>query len=274
MDMGKTRRIAMESTKGSNLEVIMRKLNECKKHLQLGRIYACLLEFSDLLEKSLSVSLIAADEKHIVEEINVFQKQLQGSKSFKDVFGPVTFQDSARETTLAFIKQLIVVEEEEILTSQDSQNSGAGQKTDADDIERLVQKIILLIDRGDIEKARILYADNEMLRSLIIRQYNRSGIGYRKEKRYADAIGEFKKALTVEPEDECLYYNESRAHIEKGDWAAAKESITEALKINSGFKEGQDLLHFIQRQHPAQHEGDMPFSPDSQKADQGKQENS
>ena len=234
----------------SNLGTMLRKLNECKKHLHMGRTYACLLGFCELLEKSLTTTILPTEERQLNEGINAFQEELQESKSFKDVFGPVTFQDSDKKTTLAFIKQLIVVEEEEILAYRDSQNSGAGQKTDADGNEQLVTKIILLIDRGDFDKAREMYKDNETLRSLIIRQYNRSGIGYRKESKFEDALAEYKKALMVAPEDEGLHYNISRVYIERGDWAAAKEAILEALKINNAFKEGRDLLNYIQRQNP------------------------
>ncbi len=240
----------MEAIKRSEIELISRKINECRKHLHLGKIYACLLEFKDLLEKSLTAPMLAADEKQIVQEINDFQQQLQNSKNFKDVFGPVTFHDDDRKTALAFIEQLIVVEEEEILSAQDSQKNGAGQKTDPENLEQLVQKIVLLIDRGDVEKARKIYDGNEELRSLIVKQYNRSGIGYRKEGQFDTAMAEFKKALVVEPEDECLHYNMARVHVEKGEWAAAEAMILTALKINPEFKAGQDLLEHIRRQRP------------------------
>jgi tetratricopeptide (TPR) repeat protein len=240
----------MESIKRSDVEIILRKLNECKKHLQLGRIYACLLEFGDLLEKTLSTHMLVTDEKHITQEINTLQRQIQDSKSFKDVFGPVTFHDDDKETTLSFIKQLIVVEEEEILSSQNGQNNGAGQITDTESMEQLVLKIVLLIDRGAHEKARQIYADNEALRSLIVCQYNRSGIVYRKEGRHDEAFAEFEKALKVEPADEGLYYNIARVHLEKGNWVTAKKNILEALKINSAFKEGHDLLNYIQNKIP------------------------
>lgn len=238
----------MKPISRSEIEILSRKINECRKHLHLGKIYACLLEFRELLEKSLKTPMLAADEKHIVDEINAFQRQLQNSKNFKDVFGPVTFQDNDRKTTLSFIEQLVVVEEEGILASQSSQISGTGQKTGRDDLEPLVQKIILLIDRGDIAKARNIYGENEQLRSLIVRQYNRAGIGYRREGRFDTAMAEFKKALMVEPEDEGLHYNMARVHIEQGDWAAAETLILTALKINAGFQEGQSLLEHIRRQ--------------------------
>lgn len=240
----------MEAIKQSEIKLLSRKVNECRKHLHIGKIYACLIEFKDLLEKSLRIPMLAADEKEILQEINDFQKQLQNSKTFKDVFGPVTFHDNDRRTTLAFIEQLIVVEEEEIFSARDGQNNGAGQKTDADDLEQLVQKIVLLIDRGDVEKAREIYSGNEELRSLIVRQYNRSGIGYRKEGQFDRAMAEFKKALIVEPEDECLHYNMARVHVEKGEWAAAEAMILAALKINPELKAAQDLLAHIRRQSP------------------------
>ncbi len=238
----------MEAIKRNEAEILFRLLSECRKHLQLGRIYPCLLDFKDLLEKIIVTNMLSADEKQLTQDINEFQQQLAGSKDFKGIFGPITFHDNDQETTLAFIRQLIVVEEEEILTKiHESQNSGTGQKSDPADPGQLVHKIVMLIDRGQYEKARDIYADDETLRSLIVRQYNLSGISYRKEKRYAEAVAEFKKALQVEPQDEGLYYNMSRSYLEKGDLERAKGAALEALKINGDFKEGRDLLQHIEK---------------------------
>jgi tetratricopeptide (TPR) repeat protein len=244
----------MQALKRSDAEQILRKIIECKKHLQLGRIYSSLLEFSELLEKSSTIQMLSADEKHINQEINAFQRLLQNSQGFKDIFGPVTFQDGDKATTLSFIKQLIVVEEDEILAGYERQNNVTRQNIDFESSETLVRKIVLLIDRGAHDKARELYSDDETIRAMIVKQYNRSGIGYRKEGLHAEALVEFGKALIVEPEDEGLHYNIARVHIDMEQFTSAKESLRKAMEINPNFKEGKDLLIHVEKRiriHPS-----------------------
>lgn len=55
----------------------------------------------------------------------------------------------------------------------------------------------------------------------------------------------FKKALTVSPNDENLYYNLARAYIEIGEKKNAKATIEQALKINPDFREGLKLFKYI-----------------------------
>ncbi|MGZ3597210.1 MAG: tetratricopeptide repeat protein, partial [Syntrophales bacterium] len=75
--------------------------------------------------------------------------------------------------------------------------------------------------------------------------YNRNGIRFRKEGAYDKAIGEFEKALAILPDDEGLHYNIARVQVERKDWKLAESSIREALKINPLFREGNDLLQYI-----------------------------
>ena len=102
-----------------------------------------------------------------------------------------------------------------------------------------------LIDEGDYTQAKELIADNDILVTFIVQSYNRSGIRLRKEGNYDAAIEEFRKALTILPDDEGLHYNIARVQVEKKEWKHAEASIQEALKINPLFKEGNDLLKHI-----------------------------
>ena len=102
-----------------------------------------------------------------------------------------------------------------------------------------------IIDQGEYAQARELIADNDLLVTFIVQTYNRNGIHFRKEGAYDRAIAELEKALAILPDDEGLHYNMARALVEKKDWNHAKASIQEALKINPSFKEGNDLLKYI-----------------------------
>jgi tetratricopeptide (TPR) repeat protein len=232
-----------DAIKRDDTALIAKKLAGCKMQLQKGNMYSCLVDFREALEKLLSTKMLAADEREFTSEINLFQQKLSDSKKFKDVYGPVSFRDNDPKTTLDFIKQLVQVKEEEILTTLEESNKGDHQE----ETEDRVHKIKELIGKGDHAEARELISDDEKISSILIHYYNGKGIEYRREGRYAEAVGEFKKALVVQPDDEGLYYNIARGYMESKEWQNAQEAIEEGLKINADFKEGIELLNRIQK---------------------------
>ena len=216
---------------------ISRILGNCKKFLHQGNVYACLSGFKDALEKMLVTRMLPADEKELKEAVNDFQRQLMTSSAFKNTFGPVTFQDDEIQTSLAFVRQMVHVSEEELAESL----AGGGESQ-----ENRAVMIMRLIDKGEHEKAKALIGKNEDLLTFILHTYNAAGIQARRDGNFDNAVAEFKKALAVAPDDESLLYNLARIHIEKVAWKLAEEFIRQALKINPAFQEGQQLLNYIQ----------------------------
>ena len=235
--------------KRDEIAKIFKQLNDCKKNLKQANIHSCLISFKAVLEKTLTTPMLPSDEKELMAEVNAFQQAISESKNFKDIFGPVSFQGKDFSTCLDFIQQLIRVEEEEV-----RDNTDVRQKDDISiqdiatitkDLETEARTVMQLIDKGDYTKAKELIADNDILITFIVQSYNRTGISLRKEGAYDKAIAEFEKALTILPDDEGLHYNMARVRVEQKDWKRAKASIQEALKINPLFKEGNDLLKYI-----------------------------
>ncbi len=215
---------------------ISRTLGNCKKCLNQGNVYPCLVGFRDVLEKMLVTRMLPADEKELQETINEFQRQLMASIAFKNTFGPVTFQENDNETTLSFVRQLVNVSEEAL-----TENLGGDEESQ----ENRAVMVMRLIDKGDFEKAKDLIGTNEDLLTFILQTYNAAGIQARKDGDFDKAVDAFKKALTVTPDDEALLYNLARAHIGKVAWTVAEQFIRQALQVNPAFQEGQQLLRYI-----------------------------
>lgn len=232
-----------DAIKREETALIAKKLADCKRHLQKGNIYSCLVDFREALEKLLTIKMLASDQREFTNDINLFQQKLADSKIFKDVYGPVSFRDNDPKTTLDFIKQLTHIKEEEILAKL--QESKKGEHPE--EIEDRINQIKALIGKGDHAEAKELIRDDERISSILIHYYNGKGIQYRREGRYAEAIVEFKKALVVQPDDEGLYYNVARGYVGKKEWDNAREAIEEGLKINADFKEGIELLDYIKK---------------------------
>ena len=232
--------------KREEIAKIVKQLNECKAKIKQGNVHTCLVYFKSVLEKTLGTQMLPSDEKELMEEVNSFQMLLSENKDFKDMFGPVSFHAKDLTSSLEFVKQLIAVGDEGVRADVDfSQKVDASAEDAAHDIETEARSIMEIIDQGDYAKARELIADNDLLTTFIVQTYNNNGIRYRREGAYDKAIGEFEKALAILPDDEGLYYNIARVQLERKDWKLAESSIREALKINPLFKEGNDLLKYI-----------------------------
>jgi tetratricopeptide (TPR) repeat protein len=244
-----------EAIKREDASNIANRLNECKNSLQRGNIFSCLIAFKEVLEKMNSTRMLPADEKALQKEINTFQKNLSSSALFKDTYGPVTFRDNDNAPTLALMRQLVEIKEEEIQelmekqeappTLADGSEAGSGTGAQAPGPASRLQEVKILIERGDFATAREILENQEELTLLLVDEFNSAGIEHRRAGRFDEALGEFRKALVIYPQDEGLFYNIARVHIAQKAWKAAAETIQEGLQVNPHFTEGIKLLKYI-----------------------------
>jgi len=226
---------------------ILKKLKDCRIHLQKKNIYSCLLAFRDVLEKMGETRMLPADEKQLQKEINVFQADLAASRSFHNLYGPVTFKEDDLETALDFMKQLIQIKEEEILAAMEGPKVEGPGGDGPDAMQQRIDKIMIHVEREDASAARDMAQQDEEAADALIEMYNAAGIECRNDHDYEKAVKTFKKALFIRPDDEGLYYNLARVYIEAEDWKSAGNTIQEALKVNPDFQEGLQLMAFIDR---------------------------
>jgi tetratricopeptide (TPR) repeat protein len=231
--------------------IIFKRLDECRRHLQRGNIFSCLTGFREALKKMKETRMLPADEKALNKIINEFQEQLAGSRTFRDVYGPVTFRDNDIDTALDFMNQLIMIKEEEIhqslAVSESAEETLAKQFAS---LQEKLEKIKTLISIGDHALAQELIGDDDEIISQLIDFYNTGGITFRQNKDSERALQEFKKALVVYQQDEGIYYNLARAHVERNEWQWAEEAILSGLNINPDFPEGKTLLTYIRENMP------------------------
>jgi len=232
-----------EVIKREEASIIAKELKHCQLNLKKGNIFSCLVCFEGVLKKMLGTNMLPSDSKQLNEDINSFQHDLASSKTFKDVYGPVTFRDNEIATTLDFMQQLIEIKNEETRALLEAATGGDTGGDTA--LAAKVQQIKVLIEQGDYTDAQEMIADNEEIMDVLLGEYNAAGIEFRQAGQYDEAIIAFRKALVVLPNDEGLYYNIARAFIGKKAWKDAAEEINAALKINPEFAEGIKLLNFI-----------------------------
>jgi tetratricopeptide (TPR) repeat protein len=227
---------------------IIRKLEDCKRHLNQGNLFSSIVSFREILDAYINNQEIKkADKTRLAAAINHFQWQLAVSQFFNDIYGKVFFRDDDFSTSYDFLCQLIIIKEEEV--ADVLVNEEVARKLNLDELDKDEQKtvklMISLAERGESTALRDLVVKHDDLGSLILTYYNDAGINYRKEGSIEKAIVEYKKALTVSPRDENVYYNLARAYIEIGQKKNAKATIEQGLQINPEFSEGVKLLQYI-----------------------------
>lgn len=226
---------------------INKKLHDCHIHLQKGNIYSCLAGFRDALELMQKTKMLPADQKQLQKDINAFQYELASSHAFRHLYGPVTFSDDDIPTALDFMKQLIMIKDEEIMEAMEKQKNEEAAGGAKDDLQKRVYEIMLLVEKGEFATAKELADKDEEAKDALIEMYNASGIENRIAEDFEKSIKSFKNALFISLDDECLYYNLARAYIRATDWNSAKSSMEEGLNANPDFREGIQLMAFINK---------------------------
>ncbi len=239
---------ANEVKKPGSAAEIIRKIEECKRHLQKGNLFSSIVQFRDVLDVYISESNFqATDKSRLTAAINNFQRQLVISQFFNDIYGKVYFRDNDFSTSYDFLCQLIKIKEDEVADVLVSEE--VSQKLNLDELnkddQKTVKLMISLVERGESSALHEMVGGHDNLGSLILSYYNESGIDSRKSGNIEKAIIDYKKAITVSPNDENLYYNLARAYIDTGQKKNAEASITQALQINPDFKEGMKLFKHI-----------------------------
>jgi len=240
------------TTKSTNTAAnIIRKLEDCKKHLQQGNLFSSLIHFIEALESYQNEkNFQSTDKSRLAAAMNNFQRQLVISQFFNDIYGKVQFRDNDFPTSYDFLCQLIKTKEDEIadvLLSEDINQKLHLDKLSKDD-QKTVKRMVALVERGESSALREMVGVHDDLGTLVLNYYNESGIDSRISGNIDKAILEYKKALTVSPRDENLYYNLARAYFEKGEKKNAEASIGQALKLNPDFEEGMQLFKHIKKQ--------------------------
>lgn len=132
------------------------------------------------------------------------------------------------------------------------------QLGEKDEAQSVLQNVLKIADKNKGEVARQVgeaYMDYGMpldaqhafsqaleLDPKSLHLYNRLGMALRRQKKFNEAVDNYKIAIQIDPEDENLYYNLGRAYYEAGDKPRAVMTMKKALQIYPDFQEAKDFL--------------------------------
>lgn len=232
---------------------IMRKLDQCRRHLKAGNIFSCISAFNDALQAYINIKgIIEADKIIVAGALNDFQHQISTSRQFKELYGTFSFRFNDFKTSSDFLTQLIKIKEDDIadvLVNKEVKQILSHANLKKEDQET-TKMMVSLVERGELLALKEIVAGNDNLASLVLDYYNDKGINCRASGDIDKAITEYRKAISISPNDENLHYNLARAFIEKGKKEDAEEYIDLAIKINPKFREGLKLQQYIKQWEP------------------------
>lgn len=103
-----------------------------------------------------------------------------------------------------------------------------------------------LFARGEREEAKKIFSKLSNLSTLFEVEnkhvFNEFGIELRKRGMFEEAITNYLKSISIDPNDEVLYYNLGRAYYEKGEIEKSAGQLKKAMMIKPGFKEAEQFL--------------------------------
>jgi tetratricopeptide (TPR) repeat protein len=106
-----------------------------------------------------------------------------------------------------------------------------------------------LFSMGRKEEARSIFNRLSTIKELFSKEnkhiFNDFGIELRKTALYDDAISTYEKAVSIDPEDEILYYNLARVYYELKRTDEARAKLGRALEIKPEFNEAKAFLSLL-----------------------------
>jgi tetratricopeptide (TPR) repeat protein len=106
-----------------------------------------------------------------------------------------------------------------------------------------------LFAAGEKEEAKKIFSRLSKIDALYEKEnkhiFNEVGIELRQKGMLAEAIMNYRKAISIDPEDEVLYFNLARACFEQGEPQEAANHLAAALRLKPDFAEAKEFLAVI-----------------------------
>ena len=112
-------------------------------------------------------------------------------------------------------------------------------KIDPDSIRANFGIGTLYMEMGDTGKAKEVFKKLSEVEAIFEEEnkhiFNEFGIELRKANMVDEALANYRKAITISPDDEHLHFNVARLYYDKKEWEKAQEWLKKALAINPHF---------------------------------------
>jgi tetratricopeptide (TPR) repeat protein len=197
-------------------------------------------------ENNVEIQLLDFSDKPIGKPSVIPKEELEGY-----VFCPDYFKNKKGSKELTIEKHVRFgdrhFEKKEFFSAEYEYNRALS--LDENHLKANLGKGKTLYARGEKEEARKVFSKLSKLDALFEAEnkhvFNEFGIELRKKRMFEEAISNYLKAISIDSNDEVLYYNLGRAYYETGEYEKAVEQLKLAQSIKPDFKEAQEFLSKI-----------------------------
>lgn len=235
-------------------------VSSAKSDLRIDALNAAMANLVKALQVYISTSMLKKEKEVLEDDFYNLELKIAKHPKFAETYGPVSFTRGEHKMAIEFMSQLIEVGAEGIKEKieQGRELLEAERKSEADKIFREVMEnpaagLENLIVIGDCYLKKNLWKEAQGVFSQATKRHpesinllNRLAISLRKDKKYAQSLAVYRKAVFLSPRDEGLYFNVARLFLEWGKPDSAGQALRKALSINPKFEAGAKLLDQVQ----------------------------
>lgn len=235
-------------------------VSSAKNDLRIDVLNAAMANLVKALQIYISTPMLKKEKEILEDDFYNLELKIAKHPKFAETYGPVSFTRGEHKMAIEFMAQLIQVGAEGIKEKieQGQELLEAERKTEAGQIFREVienpaadfEDFIVI---GDSYLKKNLWNEAQGVFSRAIKRYpesinllNRLAISLRKDKKHAQSLAIYRKAILLSPHDEGLYFNVARLFLEWGKPDSAGQALRKALSINPKFEAGAKLLDQVQ----------------------------
>ena len=173
---------------------------------------------------------------------NILTKEGKSNEAFKLLQKAVKISPRNRDRQLKMTRHLLDSGDEE--AAREALHKALEYETDPAARSAAAAEFFMESGRADLAEAEYAFAleaDPEN-----VHYFNRLGLAFRRQKKFREAIENYRKANAIAPDDAVVFYNMAIALAESGDFNQAIGSLRRALVLQPKFPQAEQALKNLQ----------------------------
>lgn len=173
---------------------------------------------------------------------NILEKEGKSEEAFELLQKAVEISPKNRDRQLKMTKHLLENGDED--AARIALHKALESEPDAASRSAAAAEFFLDAGRADLAETEYSFALEKDPSN--VHYYNRLGLAFRRQKKFKEAIDNYRKATMISPDDAVVYFNMAIAIAESGDLTQAIGSLRRALVLRPKFPQAEKVLKTLQ----------------------------
>jgi tetratricopeptide (TPR) repeat protein len=173
---------------------------------------------------------------------NILEKEGKTEEAFELLQKAVEISPQNRDRQFKMTKHLLDHGDED--AAQIALHKALESEPDAAARSALAAEFFMEVGRADLAEAEFAFALEEDPNN--VHYFNRLGLAFRRQKKFKEAVENYRKATIIAPDDAVIYFNMAIALAEGGDYTQSIGSLRRALVLRPQFPQAEKILKTLQ----------------------------